>query len=76
MRFRLAIDSARAVRVRIAANTFRRVVVANRALRDLTAIASNGWFLRLESPILNCFHSRFCMDAGVVDPQYGGCQQP
>ena len=56
-----------------AVNAVAHAVVANHAPLDSIALASKGWFLYLESPlVLNCFHSRFCLGVGVVDPQHGG----
>ena len=60
-----------------AANAVAHVVVAKHALLDLIALAPRGWLLHLESrPIPDCFHGHFCLGAGVVDLQHGGCQQP
>ena len=56
-----------------AVNAVAHIVVACHAPLDSIALASKGWFLYLESPlVLNCFHSRFCLGVGVVDPQRGG----
>ena len=56
-----------------AVNAVANIVVACHAPLDSIALASKGWFLYLESPlVLNCFHSRFCLGVGVVDPQHGG----